>query len=71
MEKFENQLLTPQQVSDLLQITVGTLENWRMKNYGPKFLKLGGQLKSPVRYRLQDVEDWMFEDAKTPKEPVK
>ena len=49
MEKFENQLLTPQQVSDLLQITVGTLENWRLKNYGPKFLKLGGQLKSPVR----------------------
>ena len=59
-----NQLLTPQQVSDLLQITVGTLENWRLKNHGPKFLKLGGQHRSPVRYRLQDVEDFMFEDAK-------
>lgn len=68
MEKFENQLLTPQQVSDLLQITVGTLENWRLKNHGPKFLKLGGQHRSPVRYRLQDVEDFMFDDAKTPKE---
>jgi hypothetical protein len=59
-----NQLLTPQQVSDLLQITVGTLENWRLKNHGPKFLKLGGQHRSPVRYRLQDVEDFMFEDSK-------
>jgi hypothetical protein len=68
MEKFENQLLTPQQVADLLQICTGTLENWRLKNYGPKFLKLGDQNRSPVRYRLQDVEDWMFKDAKTPKE---
>ena len=67
MEKFENQLLTPQQVSDLLQINVGTLENWRLRNHGPKFLKLGGQPKSPVRYRLQDVEYWMFEDAKVQK----
>lgn len=44
MEKFENQLLTPQQVSDVLQ--------------------LGGGPRGHVRYRLQDVEDWMFEDAK-------
>lgn len=64
MEKFENQLLTPQQVADLLQVSTGTLENWRLKNHGPKYLKLGGQHRSPVRYRLQDVEDWMFEDAK-------
>lgn len=67
MEKFENQLLTPQQVADLLQVSTGTLENWRLKNHGPKFLKLGGKHRSPVRYRLQDVEDWMFEDAKDPK----
>lgn len=66
MEKFKNQLLTPQQVADLLQVSTGTLENWRLKNHGPKFLKLGRQHRSPVRYRLQDVEDWMFEDAKTP-----
>jgi predicted DNA-binding transcriptional regulator AlpA len=59
-----NQLLTPQQVADLLQVSTGTLENWRIKNHGPKFLKLGGQHRSPVRYRMQDVEDFMFEDAK-------
>jgi predicted DNA-binding transcriptional regulator AlpA len=63
-EKTPEQLLTPQQVSDMLQISVGTLENWRLKNHGPKYLKLGGQHRSPVRYRLQDVEDFMFEDAK-------
>jgi predicted site-specific integrase-resolvase len=71
MEKFENQLLTPQQVADLLQINVGTLENWRMAGKGPKFIKLGGGPRGHVRYRLQDVEDWMFEDAKTPKETAK
>jgi predicted DNA-binding transcriptional regulator AlpA len=64
MENNPNQLLTPQQVSDLLQISVGTLENWRMRGHGPKYLKLGGTHRSPVRYRQQDVEDFMFEDAK-------
>ena len=67
MENNPNQLLTPQEVSDLLKISVGTLENWRMRGHGPKYLKLGGQHQSPVRYRLQDVEDFMFEDAKDPK----
>lgn len=65
---FKNQLLTPEEVSQLLKIAVGTLENWRLKNHGPKFIKLGGQHRSPVRYRLQDVEDWMFEDSKKPKD---
>lgn len=64
MENNPNQLLTPQQVSDLLQISVGTLENWRMRGHEPKYLKLGGTHRSPVRYRQQDVEDFMFEDAK-------
>jgi hypothetical protein len=47
-----------------LQINVGTLENWRMAGKGPKFIKLGGGPRGHVRYRRQDVEDWMFEDAK-------
>lgn len=64
MSEKPEQLLTPQQVSDMLQISVGTLENWRFRGHGPKYLKLGGQHRSPVRYRLQDVEDFMFEDAK-------
>ena len=65
MEKFETQMLTPQEVSQLIKISVGTLENWRLANKGPKFIKLGGTPRGHVRYRLQDVEDWMFEDAKT------
>ena len=68
MEKFENQMLTPQEVSQLIKISVSTLENWRMQGRGPKFIKLGGGPRGHVRYRQQDVEDWMFEDAKTPKE---
>lgn len=65
MEKFENQMLTPQEVSQLIKVSVGTLENWRMQGRGPKFIKLGGGPRGHVRYRLQDVEDWMFEDAKS------
>jgi predicted site-specific integrase-resolvase len=64
MEKFENQMLTPQEVSQLIKISVGTLENWRLAGRGPKFFKIGDGPRGHVRYRLQDVEDWMFEDAK-------
>lgn len=57
----DQELLTPEEVSAILKITVGTLENWRQKNYGPKYIKLGGKPRSPVRYRRQDVEGWVNE----------
>jgi hypothetical protein len=60
----QQELLTPEEVSGILKITVGTLENWRQKNYGPAFLKLGGKPRSPVRYRRQDVENWIAEVSK-------
>ncbi|WP_372824780.1 helix-turn-helix transcriptional regulator [Polaromonas sp.] len=79
MDKFENrqvqqqvqstnQMLTPQDVSHLIKIAVGALENWRMAGKGPKFIRLGGGARGHIRYREQDVEDWMFENAKTSKE---
>jgi predicted DNA-binding transcriptional regulator AlpA len=57
MNQYE--LLTPDQVADTLKVTVGTLDNWRQKNYGPKHIKLGPSSKSPVRYRRIDVEAWV------------
>lgn len=31
-----------------------TLEGWRWRGIGPKFLRLGGR----IRYRLQDIEEF-------------
>lgn len=50
-----DQLLTQQQVSEVLQIKVGTLQNWRADGEGPPFVKIGGA----VRYRRQDLDQWI------------
>lgn len=54
------ELMTPEEVADLLKVSTGTLENWRYRGEGPPFVKLGSKRRSPVRYRSKDVEDWMF-----------
>jgi predicted DNA-binding transcriptional regulator AlpA len=46
--------LTPRQVADRYQISVETLKDWRYHGDGPKYVKLGQQ----VRYRLRDLEEW-------------
>lgn len=49
-------LLTPKEVAARLKVTDGTLRKWRCYGYGPWFIKLGERSKSPVRYRLEDIE---------------
>jgi excisionase family DNA binding protein len=47
-------LLTPREVSELLQVRPRTLEDWRSRRNGPAlpFVRLG----RAVRYRRADVE---------------
>lgn len=56
-----HELLTPAQVAALLQVKTETLEAWRGKRIGPKFIKLGDGRRSPVRYRRTDVETYLQE----------
>lgn len=44
--------LTPQETAQRLRTTPGTLANWRVKGYGPKYLKFGRK----VLYPLAEVE---------------
>jgi predicted site-specific integrase-resolvase len=64
MSTQNSELMTPEQVAELLQVHPGTLENWRFRGEGPAFFKLGNKRRSPVRYRRKDVEDWIFTDMK-------
>jgi len=50
--------LTQIELAKRWRISPRTLERWRWKNVGPRFLKVGGR----VIYRLEDVE--AFEAAK-------
>ena len=58
------ELLTPEQVAELLKVHPGTLENWRVRGEGPPFVKLGSKRRSPVRYERKAVEDWIYADMK-------
>jgi hypothetical protein len=52
-------LLTEAQTSDFLNLSIRTLQAWRMRNAGPKFVRAG----RAIRYRRRDLTAWM--DAHT------
>lgn len=50
-EFSEVRLLNTKQLAELFGVSVVTLEQWRLKGKGPKFIKVG----RCVRYRMADV----------------
>jgi excisionase family DNA binding protein len=48
-------LYTEKQVAELLTMSNRTLQDWRVKGGGPKFMKIG----SSVRYRKSDLLEWL------------
>jgi predicted DNA-binding transcriptional regulator AlpA len=54
---FQNtdKLLTQKEVKEITGLADSTLEQWRLKGKGPKFIKLGRL----VRYRLSDVQAYI------------
>ena len=48
-------LLTEQEVSRQLQVSLATLRRWRLERRGPKFIKVS----SLVRYRPEELEAWL------------
>ena len=53
-------LAKPEEVADYIGKPKRTLEQWRYLGVGPKFVKVGRD----VRYRWSDVEAWLDENAK-------
>ena len=50
---------TPEEVAEHLQKPPRTLEQWRYRGIGPRYVKVGRD----VRYRWSDVEKWLDEQA--------
>lgn len=48
-------LMTEQEVSKRLNVSVASLRRWRLLGRGPAFLKIG----SLVRYRPEDLDRWL------------
>lgn len=53
------QLLDEQDVAKLLKLSVHTLRQWRSAGRGPNYVKLG----SNVRYRPNDIDNWITEET--------
>jgi len=48
-------LLTEQDVSRQLHVSLASLRRWRLLRRGPQFIKVGAL----VRYRPEDLEEWL------------
>lgn len=57
IDRREDELLTLQQVAQLLDVSENTIYYWRYQRTGPKGHKVGKR----VRYWLSDVLSWMNE----------
>ncbi len=57
------ELLDNEQTAALLGIKPNTLEIWRVKAKGPRFVKLGSAKQSPVRYERAEVARWLREQS--------
>jgi excisionase family DNA binding protein len=48
-------LMTEEEVSKALNVSVASLRRWRLERRGPAFIKVG----SLVRYKPEDLELWL------------
>jgi predicted DNA-binding transcriptional regulator AlpA len=55
--------LSSAQAAAMLGIKRTTLEIWRYRGKGPRFVKFGKAKQSGVVYRRSDVEAWMTENT--------
>ena len=46
--------------AEYLALSASTLNKWRIRGEGPRFLKLG----RAVVYRLQDLDDWLGQNVR-------
>jgi predicted DNA-binding transcriptional regulator AlpA len=50
---------TPSEVAEHIQVSEGTLAQWRHRGVGPKWVRCGRR----IRYRWEDVERWITEQT--------
>jgi predicted DNA-binding transcriptional regulator AlpA len=51
----EDALLTETEAADTLRNSIRTLQAWRLKSFGPKFVRVG----RAIRYRRGDINAWI------------
>ena len=54
--QYLNQLISEHDAAEFLHHSVKTLQGWRCKNIGPKFVRISGR---SIRYRRRDLQEWV------------
>lgn len=58
--------ISPEALAELLGIPIRTIYSWRSRGLGPPSYRIGKH----VRFRLDDVDEWLEERAERRKESV-
>ena len=58
MAGYDDQLLTPEELAQWLNVKISTIYKWVAMRYIP-FLKLGGKVKGSVRFVRIEVMRWL------------
>lgn len=53
-----NDVLTTEELAGRWNLKKKTLEIWRIRGKGPRFISIGTGLRAPVRYRMEDVIEY-------------
>ncbi|MFD8945266.1 helix-turn-helix transcriptional regulator [Streptomyces californicus] len=54
-----DELLTPQEASAVVKLSVYTLRDKRSQGRGPRFIKLSPGRGGRIRYRRRDIDAWL------------
>lgn len=54
-----DELLTPQEASAVVKLSVYTLRDKRSQGGGPRFIKLSPGRGGRIRYRRRDIDAWL------------
>ena len=55
MERNDLELWTQEQTAAICHVSAKTLEQWRIRGLGPRFVRLGGRKKGRIFYRACDL----------------
>lgn len=62
-DRADDELLTVEECAAYLRLSPSTLEKWRIgfrgNKAGPVYVPLHDGPKSPIRYKVADVRDWL------------
>jgi hypothetical protein len=64
---MEDEVMTTKEVADFLKMSQASINQWRSRGTGPTCFRSGDGPKARVRYRKQDVLDWVNNRSATKK----